>query len=158
MRCFAALLFLAFAWPAHAADPCADRGTSIVVLTAQRVLHRCEEGRTTGTYPVALGRGGLGKEREGDGRTPLGTYPLGAPRASAKFWTFIPLAYPTPAQRRLGFTGGAVGVHGPPRKLGGWFGRLFDWTKGCVAVATRAEIEEIAAWARRVRPRAIHLE
>jgi hypothetical protein len=159
MKRFLCLILIFVAQRAHAADPCANRGTSIVVLTAQRLLHRCEQGRSTGTYPVALGKGGLGKQRQGDGRTPLGSYPLGAPRPSAKFWTFIPVAYPTAAQRRLGYTGGAVGVHGPPKKLlGKWIGRLFDWTAGCIAVKTREEIEELADWARRAHPVAIHLE
>jgi murein L,D-transpeptidase YafK len=27
-----------------------------------------------------LGRGGVGKTREGDGKTPIGVYPLGEPR------------------------------------------------------------------------------
>jgi murein L,D-transpeptidase YafK len=106
---------------------------------------------------VALGSGGVGKARQGDKRTPLGSYPLGEPRASQKFGTFIPVAYPTPTQRKRGYTGGAVGVHGPPTRVP-WIGRLFDWTAGCVALASRAEIEEVADWARRAHPVAIHLE
>jgi murein L,D-transpeptidase YafK len=145
---------------ARAADPCAGRGTSLLVRTAEHLLFRCEGGRAVARYPVALGRGGVGKLKEGDGRTPLGTYPLGAPRPSAKFGTFIPVAYPTPEQRKRGFTGGAVGVHGPSAKLA-WLAeldRLIDWTQGCIALATRAQIDEVAAWVKRARPTAITLE
>jgi murein L,D-transpeptidase YafK len=105
------------------------------------------------------GRGGVGKTREGDGKTPIGTYGLGDPRPSNRYGTFIPIEYPTDEQKHQGFTGSAVGVHGPGRWVK-WLGRLvntFDWSDGCVGVATDGEIERIATWVRSTSARTIEL-
>lgn len=155
------LLAMLFALPAggHERDPCEKRGTSVLVDTVAHELRLCRQGRSTRTFPVAIGSGGTGKRRRGDAKTPLGTYPLGTPRASKRFGTFIPIAYPTPAQRQAGHTGGDVGVHGPARAFA-WAGALnnqFDWTQGCIAVASDTEIAELAAWVRKVGAREIHL-
>src|SRR5262249_46591534 len=92
---FAALLLAAA--PAGGA-PCDGTGTSIVVETEARRLWLCQAGAAAAGYAVSLGRGGNGKTDEGDGKTPLGDYALGAPRASKEFGRFIPIAYPTAAQ------------------------------------------------------------
>ncbi len=159
-------LLLLLPAPAAAADapPCAGRGTSLVVDTAAGRLHLCEGGRAVTTYPVTLGSSGVGKRRQGDKRTPLGTYRLGLPRGSKKYHRFIPVGYPTKAQRKQGFTGSAIGVHGPPRGAV-WVGRmglgrlltLFDVTDGCIAVGTDEEIEEIERFVRAKKVRRIHL-
>lgn len=128
--------------------PCADKGTALYVDPAERMLWLCESGRAVEALPVALGKGGLDKRAEGDAKVPLGGYPLGAPRASKAFHRFIPVGYPTPGQRRSGFTGGAIGVHGPPRAYGGPASTNIDWTLGCIAVGTDAEIDRVAAWLR----------
>ncbi len=89
--------------------------------------------------------------RWGDRRTPLGTYTLGAPRPSARWGTFIPVGYPTDEQRRRGFTGSDVGIHGPERRLR-WLGPInawLDWTAGCVAVPDDQALARVAAVARR---------
>ena len=135
-----------------AAGDCRANETAIVVDTRTHQMHLCGAGRTERTFVVAPGMRGVGKQREGDNRTPLGRYGLGAPRASQHFHIFVPVQYPTPAQARLGFTGGAIGIHGPPR---GWsFTELAslvaqDWTAGCIAVATDEDIEAIATWIRK---------
>lgn len=127
-------------------------GPMVLVQTAPRVLLLCgQDGREEGRFRVSLGQGGLGKRRQGDGKTPLGRYPLGAPRPSASgFDTFVPVGYPTPAQRAAGYTGSAIGVHGPPDTWPDAVGQAWvasgNWTLGCIAVATTAEIRGIAAW------------
>ena len=145
---------------AVAALSCAGRGDGLVVGVEAHVLLVCERGVELQRHRVALGSGGSGKRREGDEKTPLGEYALGAPRPSAQFGTFVPVGYPTPAQRRLGFTGGAVGVHGPLRSAR-WLGRAnvaVDWTLGCIAVESDEAIGRVARWLR-AHPRAmIHLE
>lgn len=138
--------------PARGASvaPCARAGTFVAVDTRARRLALCAGGAADETFAVALGVGGLGKTRAGDNRTPLGPYGLGAPRASHLFGTFIPVGYPTVAQARLGFTGSAIGIHGPARGFE-WAGRAntaVDWTAGCIAVGSDAEIGRIAAWVR----------
>ncbi|MFO0587878.1 MAG: L,D-transpeptidase family protein [Polyangiaceae bacterium] len=132
---------------------------TVVVETASHTLALCEGGATAGAYRVRLGKHGTGKTREGDEKTPLGRYSLGGPRGSIPFATFIPIAYPTPAQKNLGYTGSAVGVHGPDRRVK-WVGPLvnaFDTTDGCVGIATDREMEAIASWVRERKPKEIVL-
>ena len=129
----------------------------VVVETASHTLALCEDGAAVQTYRVRLGKRGVGKTREGDEKTPLGRYSLGAPRGSTSFGTFVPIGYPTPVQKSQGYTGGAVGVHGPDRRVR-WVGPLvnaFDTTDGCVGIATDREMDAIADWVRTRKPREI---
>jgi hypothetical protein len=132
---------------------CRAGETAVLVDTSRHLLHLCERGAMKRSFTVSLGTNGVGKRRMGDNRTPLGEYPLGPPRDSRWFHTFVPVAYPTPEQARMGFTGSAIGIHGPPRGAGGGLATLAmlvvdDWTAGCIAVATDAEIQAIAGWIR----------
>jgi L,D-peptidoglycan transpeptidase YkuD (ErfK/YbiS/YcfS/YnhG family) len=138
---------------------CPPAGTLVVVDTREHAMALCEGGRAASTFPVRLGRGGTGKEREGDRRTPLGTYPLGAPRASAAYGTFVPIGYPTDEQRARGLTGGAIGLHGPDRRVA-WAGRLVnvaDTTDGCIGVATDDAMHAVVAWLGERRARVIEV-
>ncbi len=142
------------------ADPCATRSTAIVVDTKKDRLWLCEEGRSKKRYSVAIGSGGTAKSAEGDKKTPVGSYSVGEPRPSKEFGTFIPIGYPTDEQRKHGASGGAVGIHGPKRRFA-WAGRAnvwLNWTRGCIAVATDAEIREIASWVQRNKPTLIHID
>ena len=141
-----------------AAATCPASGAAVVVDTGQHRLWTCEDGRATGEYAVALGSGGVGKTRQGDAKVPLGEYALGAPRGSSQFHKFIPVGYPTAEQRRRGHTGSAIGVHGPSRggeKLPASLNTSTDWTLGCIAVGSDAEIDAIAAWVNGKRVRRI---
>ena len=127
-------------------DPCSRYDTAVVVDVHVRSLWLCELGATQAHYPVALGRGGTGKRTRGDRKTPLGSYALGEPRLSDRFGVFIPISYPTAAQRRRGFTGGEIGIHGPQRRFewaGSW-NTYVDWTDGCIALGTLDEAIEVA--------------
>ena len=144
----------------EAPSSCKGRGTSVVVNLERRSLRLCNAESGGREYPVAIGRGGVGKTREGDQRTPVGVYPLGTPRRSSKFAVFIPVGYPTAVQRREGYTGSAIGIHGPSR-ASAWAGRMnvaVDWTEGCIAVASDDAIRAIAAWVRKNNPRFVYLE
>jgi L,D-peptidoglycan transpeptidase YkuD (ErfK/YbiS/YcfS/YnhG family) len=155
----AALMFAAL--PTATDARCGSRGTSLFVVTGQHRLWQCEAGRTVGEFAVALGTGGVAKRRQGDAKVPLGEYALGVPRGSASFHTFIPVGYPTAAQRRLGYTGGDVGVHGPARgfqHLPSSANTSVDWTLGCIAVGSDEEIDRIAKWVRERRVTRIVLE
>jgi murein L,D-transpeptidase YafK len=125
-----------------------------VVLSRERELWLCAAGAPAARFAVALGRSGVGKRRRGDGRTPLGTYALGAPRASARYGIFIPIAYPTAEQAARGFSGGAVGIHGPPRGMPATEYPIteIDWTQGCIATATDGEVAAIAEFVRGREP------
>lgn len=145
--------------PANADPVCATPDSRIVVDLKAHALILCAADKVVETFGVRLGRGGVGKAREGDGKTPIGTYSLGDPRPSSRFGTFIPIGYPTDEQKSKGLTGSAVGVHGPPRWVK-WLGRLvntFDLSDGCVGVATDVEIEKIATWVRSALAHTIEL-
>lgn len=149
------------AWPrAQGSDPCSGRGTTVWVGAASHRLHLCEAGATVERYRVALGRGGLDKRREGDGRTPLGTYRLERAHRSASFHRFLHVGYPTAAQRRSGYTGYGIGVHGPSRAARALrrASTLVDWTQGCIAVGTDADIDAIARWVEMHRVRTITVD
>jgi murein L,D-transpeptidase YafK len=125
-------------------------GPLVLVETQAHTLALCENGAARGSFGVRLGKNGTGKAREGDGKTPLGRYALSDPQPSSSYGVFIPIGYPTSEQRRRGYTGSAVGVHGPGRGvrwLGSWV-NTFDLTDGCVGIATDAEMERVAAWVR----------
>jgi murein L,D-transpeptidase YafK len=140
--------------------PCSDDSVHLFVDTAAHRLALCRAKTAEHTYDIRLGKVGLGKTREGDGKVPLGTYALAKPRASHEFGTFIAIAYPTKEQRALGYTGSAVGVHGPHFALK-WLGRLvnaLDTTEGCVGLATDEEMAEISAWMARTGAAKIVIE
>jgi hypothetical protein len=140
--------------------PCPPAGETLMVRAAEHRLYLCQSGRTEASFRVAIGRGGLDKRSEGDGRTPGGRYPLAAARPSERFHRFLQVGYPTAEQRAEGRTGSAIGVHGPDARFR-WLGPAtawVDWTAGCIAVGTRGEIDAIADWVTRTGARTITIE
>lgn len=130
------------------AAACPDSEPSVLVDTKLHELALCQHGIADARFSVRLGRHGVGKTREGDGKTPLGTYALSRPRSSPSFGVFIPIGYPTSEQAAHGYTGSAVGIHGPHRAVR-WLGSLvnvLDSTDGCVGVASDREMSTIADW------------
>ena len=127
---------------------CPPEETLIQVDTRARVLCLCQAGREIGHFRVALGRGGVDKRAEGDGRTPLGRYSLAPATPSTRYHLFLAVGYPTMEQVKKGFTGSAIGVHGPHIGFA-WLGHATawaDWTLGCIALSTRSEVEHVSTW------------
>jgi len=137
------------------APECPPTGAVMVVDTARHRLVLCEGGAAVRNYDVATGANGPAPKRVGWAQTPLGTFTLTQPRASRQFHVFIPLANPDPKR----FSAWAIGVHGPQRgwENAGHVNVESDWTLGCVAVASDAEIDAIAAWVREKRARRIEV-
>jgi hypothetical protein len=133
------------------AGPCGTtREAHLVVTSVERRVTLCYDRREVKSFKVRLARNGPGKIRAGDARLPLGTYKLGVPRDSEKYGLFIPIGYPTAKQAAAGYTGDAIGVHGPPRATR-WLGSLVDpfvKTQGCVGLATDDEMRQVAAFVR----------
>ena len=132
--------------PRHAT--CPATGVVVQVDSGTRVLSLCRGGVEDASFRVALGRGGLDKRAEGDGRTPRGPYRLGSARPSTRYHLFLPVEYPTAEQAKQGLTGSAIGVHGPHVAFA-WLGHATawpNWTLGCIAVGTRTEVERIVQW------------
>jgi murein L,D-transpeptidase YafK len=123
-----------------------------------------------GAFVVSLGSGGVPKTADGDRKTPIGEFSLGKARRSAKYGTFIEIGYPNEPQRTVGYTGKDVGIHGPPRSEAGIRQSsavsaasskvriIEDWTDGCIATQTDAELKEIVAWIRRTQAQSIELD
>ena len=155
----AALVGRTPAEPVGSDQTCAAPDARIVVDLKKHTLALCAKDKLVEVFDVRLGRGGVGKTKEGDAKTPVGTYSLGEPRPSNRYGTFIPIGFPTEEQKKKGYTGSAVGVHGPLRVVK-WLGRLvnsFDSSDGCVGVALDTEIDKIASWVRTESVRTIEL-
>jgi len=149
---YVTILVVAHVWAHETVThrPCPPTGARLLVDTNAHVMCLCRDGRVEGMFRVALGRRGLDKRIEGDGRTPLGAYPLGVARRSGRYAIFIPVGYPTQEQKRSGYIGGDIGIHGPHIGFA-WLRHAtvwVNWTRGCIAVATAAEAERVAAWIR----------
>jgi murein L,D-transpeptidase YafK len=102
------------------------------------------------TYKIALGGNPNGpKERQGDNKTPEGTYVIDSRNKDSRYHISLHISYPNERDRRrakeLGVSpGGDIMIHGIKNGLS-WVGDSHtevDWTKGCIAV-TDEEIEEI---------------
>lgn len=124
---------------------------SVVVRKEDRSLDLYSGGELLRSYSVSLGSEPIGpKEEEGDGRTPEGSYVIDYRNANSAYCLSLHVSYPSAndrerAQLRSEDVGGLIMIHGLPNGLGflGRLHRLFDWTRGCIAV-TDAEIREIA--------------
>jgi len=125
----------------------ADR---IVVVKSTRTMTLMNGGQALKTYKVALGGQPVGaKQRNGDHKTPEGTYVVDFKVPKSCFHLALHISYPNAADRerarKMGVNpGDSIEIHGLGDKYG-WIGaahRQLDWTDGCIAV-TNEEIDEI---------------
>ena len=132
--------------------PAEAQADLIEVFKGERRMELKREGKTIRRYRVALGFSPeRRKEREGDGRTPEGSYTVDARNPRSAFHLSLRVSYPDEDDKAhaasLGVSpGGDIYIHGQPN---GWCKFLVghpakDWTTGCVAVSN-AEIREV--WA-----------
>jgi L,D-peptidoglycan transpeptidase YkuD (ErfK/YbiS/YcfS/YnhG family) len=125
----------------------ADR---IVIEKKARRLMLITKGDVIKTYKIALGGDPVGaKEREGDNKTPEGTYIIDSRNRDSRYHRSLHISYPNEKDKKrakeLGVSaGGDIMIHGIKKGFS-WVGDAHaevDWTNGCVAV-TDEEIEEI---------------
>ena len=125
----------------------ADR---ILIEKKERRLTLISKGKVLKTYQIALGGNPNGpKERQGDNKTPEGTYVIDSRNKDSRYHLSLHISYPNEKDKqrakKLGVSpGGDIMIHGIKNGLS-WVGDLHtevDWTKGCIAV-TDEEIEEI---------------
>ena len=125
----------------------ADR---ILIEKKERRLTLLSKGKALKTYQIALGGNPNGpKERQGDNKTPEGTYVIDARNKNSSYHLSLHISYPNEKDKKrakqLGVSpGGDIMIHGIKNGFS-WAGDLHsevDWTKGCIAV-TDEEIEEI---------------
>lgn len=128
----------------------AETADKVVVFKERRVLQLFQGEKLLREYPVVLGGNPVGpKRREGDQKTPEGSYVLDWRNPDSSFYKSIHISYPAPkdleeAAARYVEPGGMIMIHGQPNYLG-WLAfltQMFDWTNGCIAV-TNAEMDEI---------------
>jgi murein L,D-transpeptidase YafK len=125
----------------------ADR---ILIEKGTRRLMLISRGEVLKSYKIALGGNPIGpKERQGDNKTPEGTYVIDARNRDSRFHLSLHISYPNERDKKrakeLGVPpGGDIMIHGIKNGFA-WVGDAhtgIDWTKGCIAV-TDEEIEEI---------------
>ncbi len=120
----------------------------ILIEKSARRLTVYREGEALRTYRVALGFAPQGdKDREGDGKTPEGTFRIDRRNPASAFHLSLGLDYPHPDDRAraaaAGYSpGGDIFIHGQPNGFGAVATLRYDWTEGCIAVSD-AEIEEL---------------
>lgn len=115
----------------------------VIVHKGKRVLEMYRDGSLVASYKISLGLVPTGqKQREGDYRTPEGSYRLTRRNARSDFFLAVQVSYPEPADialaRRNGWApGGAIMVHGLPNILKYSRERYLsnDWTDGCIALS-----------------------
>jgi len=126
----------------------ADR---ILIEKSTRRLMLISQGEVLKSYNIALGGNPIGpKERQGDDKTPEGTYVIDGRNKDSRFHLSLHISYPNERDKNrakeLGVSpGGDIMIHGIKNGFS-WVGDAHtevDWTKGCVAV-TDEEIEEIS--------------
>jgi len=122
----------------------------ILINKKERQLTLLSTGKVLKTYRIALGGNPNGpKERQGDNKTPEGTYFIDARNKDSRYHISLHLSYPNERDRRRARArgvspGGDIMIHGIKNGYSsvGELHTEYDWTKGCIAV-TDEEIEEI---------------
>lgn len=122
----------------------------ILIEKKERLLTLISKDKVLKTYKIALGGNPNGpKERQGDNKTPEGTYVIDSRNKDSRYHLSLHISYPNEKDKKrakeLGVSpGGDIMIHGIKNGFS-WMGDLHaerDWTKGCIAV-TDEEIEEI---------------
>jgi murein L,D-transpeptidase YafK len=115
----------------------------VVVHKGTRRMELLRGGALVASYKVSLGLVPTGqKQREGDFRTPEGSYRLTRRNAKSDFFLAVQVSYPEASDivlaRKNGWApGGAIMVHGLPNFLKYSRERYLstDWTDGCIALS-----------------------
>jgi lipoprotein-anchoring transpeptidase ErfK/SrfK len=122
----------------------------ILIEKNERRLTLFTKGQVLKTYKIALGGNPIGpKQRQGDHKTPEGSYMIDAKNKDSQYHLSLHVSYPNEKDKKraqaLGVSpGGDIMIHGIKNGYG-WVGDFhtgLDWTRGCIAV-TDEEIEEI---------------
>ena len=120
--------------------------TRIQILKGKRRMQLLHDRQLLREYQFELGFDPIGhKVREGDGRTPEGSYRIDRRNPNSRYHLSLGLSYPdaddVAVARSQGLNpGGDIFIHGTPDE---WVGQT-DWTWGCVAISN-AEMDEVYA-------------
>lgn len=138
-----------FLMPASKADG-ARYADLVLVKKGERKMYLLSDDKVVREYHIALGDNPRGhKQKEGDERTPEGTYTLDKKKADSAYYKAIRISYPAEQDRiaaqRAGVNpGGQIMIHGQKNGFG-WLAdktQRNDWTDGCIAI-TNSEMDEV---------------
>lgn len=129
---------------------------SILVEKSKYRLTVFQQRKAIKSYPVVFGGNPTGdKLREGDKKTPEGTFRIRAQYPHAEWSKFLWLDYPTPYSWQkhyrakadgtinpLQSIGGEVGIHGVPQGYDDSIDNRTNWTLGCVSLKNK-DIDEL---------------
>lgn len=126
--------------------PMADQ---VMVYKAERRMELLSNGQVMKSFPIALGAQPEGhKQREGDQRTPEGTYQLDWRNPNSAFFLALRVSYPNAedisrARARGEDPGNNIMIHGFPNEPRYPLRQYLqsDWTDGCIAVSNAAMID-----------------
>ena len=122
----------------------------VLIEKKERRLTLLSKGEVIKSYKIALGGSAVGpKVRQGDNKTPEGTYIIDSRNRDSDYHLSLHISYPNDKDKmrakELGVSpGGDIMIHGIKNGLSlvGASHAEVDWTKGCIAV-TDEEMEEI---------------
>jgi len=126
--------------------PVAD---AVIIEKSDRELHLLNDGKIFRTFKIALGIRPQGdKKKEGDFKTPEGTYLLDVRNPNSDYFLSIHVSYPSAVDRREANQngldpGGSIMIHGQPNapSRSETYYRTQDWTNGCIAVSNSDMID-----------------
>jgi len=145
------ILTILLPWLAIAGDLL--KADSVLVKKHEKRLYLMKNKKPFKIYRVAFGANSKGpKRKEGDERTPEGTYILDYKNSDSDFYKSIHISYPNDQDikraEEMGIApGGDIMIHGQKNgaKNFSLIHRYVNWTDGCIAV-TNAEMDEIWAF------------
>ena len=127
-----------------------ESADKVLIEKKERQLTLLSKGEVINSYKIALGGDPVGpKKRQGDNKTPEGTYIIDSRNGDGGYHLSLHISYPNEKDKmrakELGVSpGGDIMIHGIKNgfSLVGASHAEVDWTKGCIAV-TDEEMEEI---------------
>jgi murein L,D-transpeptidase YafK len=118
----------------------------IVVYKAQKKLYLYKDGKVVGESLISMGKNwdkGT-KVKQGDYRTPEGTYRIVRKKCDPRLYRNLLLSFPNAEDvaraKSLGYStpGGLITIHGQPKwnadGRGDKYTLAHDWTEGCIAL------------------------
>ncbi len=128
----------------------AVRADKVLIIKNERRLVLLRDGKTLRSYAVSLGRKPGQKLRQGDNRTPEGSYIIDRRNPNSRFHKALHISYPTTSDVRKARSagvrpGGQILIHGLPDGFEEDAAVSYadrNWTRGCIAVSN-AEMDEI---------------
>ena len=133
--------------------PTAQQASQIVVSKADKTMYLFQGETLLKSYRISMGRHWQDghKQKEGDERTPEGTYRIDWRNPKSSAYLSLHISYPnqqdSESAKAGGYSpGGNIMIHGLPNGWGalGKLHQIMDWTDGCLGV-TNEEMREI--WA-----------